>query len=115
MEGNHEAAKAAYLRSIETEDNPYARSKLAIMLLEEEQPAQAAFHLETGFRMAQRPGMSLSREAAAAGRYLLGVAYAKLGKPGPAREQLEQSLALNPRYENARQLLRQIEKQPFSQ
>jgi lysophospholipase L1-like esterase/Flp pilus assembly protein TadD len=115
LEGNRDSARATYLRSIRTEDNPYARSKLAIMLLEENQPDQAVLQLNAGLKVAARPGMSLGREATAADHYLLGVAYAKLGKLDLAREQLNQSLSINPRFQNARKLLEQIEQRITSQ
>jgi len=84
------------------------------MLLEENQAEQAVLHLNAGLEIAGRPGMSLSREAAAADHYLLGVAYTQLGKLSLAREQLKQSLSINPRFEKALLLLRQIEKHSLS-
>jgi tetratricopeptide (TPR) repeat protein len=114
MEGDRQAAKNTYLRCIQIEDNPFARSKLAIMLLEENQAEQAVLHLNAGLEIAGRPGMSLSREAAAADHYLLGVAYTQLGKLPLAREQLKQSLSINPRFEKALLLLRQIKKHSLS-
>jgi tetratricopeptide (TPR) repeat protein len=115
MEGNREDAKNAYLRSIQIEDNPFARSKLAMMLLEEKQPEQAVLHLNAALKVAGRPDMNLSREAAAADYYLLGVAYIQLGKLPLAREQLERCLSINPRFEKAFLLLRQIEQRIPSQ
>jgi len=114
MEGDREAAKSAYLRCIQIEDNPFARSKLAIMLLEDNHAEEAVLHLNAGLGIAGRPGMSLSREAEAADHYLLGVAYAQLGKLHLAREQLKQSLSITPRLEKALLLLRQIEKHSLS-
>jgi tetratricopeptide (TPR) repeat protein len=112
--GKPEDAKKEYLHSIEIEDNPFARSKLAIMFLEEKRPDQAAIQLEAGFRIAGKPGMTLSRDAAAVSHYLLGASYAMLGKLNLAREQLKQSLSLNPRIEKTHQLLQQVERQIIS-
>jgi lysophospholipase L1-like esterase len=115
MEGKREDAENAYLRSIQIEDNPFARSKLAMMLLEEKQAEQAVLHLNAALKVAGRPGMSLSREASAADHYLLGVAYAQLGKLPLAREQLKRCLSIDPRFEKAFLLLRQIEQHTLSQ
>lgn len=110
MEGQRDSAKTWYQRCIAAEDNPYARMKFAIILLEEEQPSQAAQQIETGFQVAAQKGVQLSNEASASSYYLLGVAYAKMGKFREAREHLGRSLSIMPNQPDTRDLLQQVER-----
>lgn len=110
MEGQRDSAKAWYQQCIAAEDNPYARMKLAIILLEEEQPSQAAQQIEAGFQVAAQKGAQLSTEASASSYYLLGVAYAKMGNMKEARENLQHSLSIIPNQPDTRELLQQIER-----
>ncbi len=107
-EGRNEEAKAAYLRCIDAEDNPYAHFKLAIILLEEERAAEAAREIEISFALENSGLYKLPPSAAASGRYLLGVSYAKLGRIPEAKRSLERALAINPNDNDAKQLLQQL-------
>jgi len=108
MEGNTKEAKDAYVRCIQTEDNPFARMKLAVIFLEEERARDAAVQIETSFRLDAETAYKLSPEASALGRYLLGVAYAKQGDVKRARQSAEWALAIDPRLAQARELLDQL-------
>ncbi|MBI3110272.1 MAG: tetratricopeptide repeat protein [Ignavibacteriales bacterium] len=112
MEGIIPAAAAAYRRCIAVEDNPFARFKLAILLLEGEQAREAITHLGEGLKLSSRPGMNISPEAVVTSHYLLGVAYAKLGQWALASKELEQVLSLDPHHADARSLLQQIAHSP---
>ncbi|MBI3788116.1 MAG: hypothetical protein HY276_07650, partial [Ignavibacteriales bacterium] len=109
MEGQRDSAKTWYQRCIAAEDNPYARMKLAIILLEEEHPSEAAQQIETGFQIATQKSVELSTEASASSYYLLGVSYAKMGKMKEAQENLRHSLSIIPNQPDTRGLLQQIE------
>ncbi len=108
MEGKRDSAKAAYARCIQTEDNPYARLKLAIILLEEERPEEAAAQIESAFAVAANTKIQLSSEVLASSYYLLGVAYAKAGKIDLAKANLQKSIAIDPTQEDAKSLLVQL-------
>jgi tetratricopeptide (TPR) repeat protein len=108
MEGKNDSAYAAYLECIKSEDNPFARMKLAIVELEREQPSRAVQQIESAFSVEQRTPYKFSPQAAASARYLLGVAYAKLGNIARARENLQRAIAIDPSNTDARQLLDQI-------
>jgi lysophospholipase L1-like esterase len=109
QEGKNDSARATYLRSVETEDNPFARMKLAIIMLEQGDAEAAATSIEEGFKAEQRSGYKLPLIAAGNARYLLGVAYAQLQKYVPAKENLARSVAIDPTNADARELLRRIE------
>ncbi|MEW6510569.1 MAG: tetratricopeptide repeat protein [Bacteroidota bacterium] len=108
MEGRNGEAYEEYLAAIRTEDNPYARLKAAIILLEREEGTRAAAQIETALGMSLGGGWSLPGPAAAGAHYLLGVAYAKLGRTADAIAQVRQCLAIAPDDREARQLLRQL-------
>jgi tetratricopeptide (TPR) repeat protein len=108
MEGRNSEAFDAYLRCVDVEDNPYARIKTAIILLEREQPDRAADQLRAAFRIANERSIVLSRESQAGGHYLLGVSLAKLGEFAAAREELGAALAINPSDREARDLLARL-------
>ncbi len=110
MEGKREEAKEAYKHCIAVEDNPYAHIKLGLTLLEDEQAAQAAEELETAFRANAEFGEKLSIEGSSAARYLLAVAYAKMGKISAAKDQVQLSLSINPNNADAKDLMQQINK-----
>lgn len=107
-EGRNEEAKAGYLRCIETEENPFCRMKLSLVLLEEENLPAAEKQITLAIAVDQRGPHKMTPEASASARYLLGVAQAKQGKYRHAEESLNQALALKPGFEEARQLLGQI-------
>jgi tetratricopeptide (TPR) repeat protein len=109
MEGKREESKKAYEHCIAIEDNPYARIKLGLTLLEEEQPAKASVEFEKAFSVNTHFEEKLPPEAASAARYLFGVAYAKMGKLPAAKEQLNVALAIKPDNADAQDLLRQID------
>jgi tetratricopeptide (TPR) repeat protein len=110
MEGKRDEAQAAYRTCILAEDNPFARMKLAIILLEEENAKEASEEIESAFALAHRWRNKFTPKAAASGRYLLGVAYAKLGKGQLARENLQRAIAIQPDYRDAQDLLKQLER-----
>ena len=108
MEGNSDSAYVAYLHCIEVEDNPFARMKVAIIELEREGPSVAVQQIETAFSVEGRTSFKFSPQAASSARYLLGVAYAKLGNATQARENLQRAIAIEPSNNDARQLLDQL-------
>jgi tetratricopeptide (TPR) repeat protein len=107
-EGKQQEAKAAYLHCFAVEDNPFARMKLAIILLEEDNPAAASEQINSAFALEEQGPYKLPPAAAASGRYLLGVAYAQMGKISEARENLQRALVIEPDYNDARSLLQQL-------
>ncbi|MEX2115773.1 MAG: tetratricopeptide repeat protein [Bacteroidota bacterium] len=108
QEGLNTEAMASYRRCIEIQDNPYARLKLAILLLEREMARDAVVEIERAFAVSDSTRLSLSPEARANARYLLAVAYAKSGILGKARDQAEQALRYKPSDPDIMDLLRQI-------
>jgi tetratricopeptide (TPR) repeat protein len=108
-EGRNREADAWYRKSIEKEDNPFARMKLGIVLLEREQSREAALHIEEALRLSASGRYKLRPDASVTARYLLGVAYAKVGDFSNARATLEAALAVDPHNEESQHLLRQIE------
>jgi hypothetical protein len=109
QEGKKEEAKAAYQLCFETEDNPFARMKLGLLLLEEEKPSPAVAQIEMAFTIDEKGKYKLPTKGAATARYLLGVAYAKLGRFGPAKENLQRALAIEPGYREAEELLKRLD------
>jgi len=107
-EGNSDSAYVAYLHCIKVEDNPFARMKVAIIELEREAPSAAVRQIETAFSVEGRTSFKFSAQAASSARYLLGVAYAKLGNAAQARENLQRAIAIEPSNNDARQLLDQL-------
>lgn len=112
QEGKTEEAKEAYRQCYEADDNPFARMKYAALLLDDGKAESAAAQIDTAFAVDARGKYRLSTQSAVAGRYLLGVAYAKLGEINLAKASLEQALAMIPSFADARKLLRQLENQP---
>ncbi|MEX2190620.1 MAG: tetratricopeptide repeat protein [Bacteroidota bacterium] len=110
QEGLDGEALRAYRKCIEVEDNPYARLKLAILLLEQDMAAAAAEEIEHAFAVSVNPSLSLSPEAVANGRYLLAVAHAKSGKFDKARKIAELALRFNPSDNDVKDLLQQIQR-----
>jgi tetratricopeptide (TPR) repeat protein len=107
-EGKNSEAKAAYERCIAVEDNPFARMKLGLILLQEEHPSEAAMHIERGFAVNGKGAGTIPAGGTATGRYLLSVAYAKLGKYAEAKENLQRALAIRPDFKEARDVMAQI-------
>lgn len=108
QEGNKDEAKAAYQRCFETDDNPFARLKYAVLLLEEEKASAAAAQIEIAFSIDAKGKYRLPPQGSASARYLLGVANAKMGKMEQARENLQRALLIEPGYQEARDLLTQL-------
>ncbi len=108
FEGRTVEAKTWYARSMSVEDNPYARLKLAIILLEEERPADAKHQIQLAFDVAARNNFSLTKEAFASSYYLLGVAQAKMGEFSEATKSLQRSLSYEPHQNDAKELLQQL-------
>lgn len=109
MEGKRPEAMDAYNACIAVEDNPYARIKLGLTYLEDDRAGEAARELEAAFASNETFSEPLSTEAAAAARYLYGVALAKLGRFAEARKEAHHSLVINPGNEDAKDLLKQID------
>lgn len=107
-EGLADSAKAAYERCIQAQDNPYARMKLAVILLEGEKPSEAERQISIGLKIADESAMKLDRDATALSYYFLGVAYAKQGKFGQAKEILQRSVSIKPTLQEAHSLLQQL-------
>jgi len=107
-EGNLDRAYETFEKSITTEDNPFARMNMAVILLERERPRDAVFQIETAFGLPAVKEPSFPRAATATGRYIMGTAYARTGRFAEAREQLWQALEAQPVYPEARELLRRL-------
>ncbi|MER3524469.1 MAG: hypothetical protein C4326_10495 [Ignavibacteria bacterium] len=107
-EGKMAEAKATYWRCVQTEDNPFGRMKLGWRYLEEEKPDSALQQLLLAFQVNERFHDKLTLQGAATGRYLLGVAYAKIGNISEAQHQLERAIAIQPEYADAQELLQQL-------
>mgnify|MGYP001611945538 CR=1 FL=1 len=109
MEGKAKEAEANYLESIKREDNPFARFKLAYLLLHQERAGDAASQLEDAFRLSSNQRFSVKPDAVQLGRYLLGVAYAKLGQFELATQNAQRVLETDPKHAATLDLLRQIQ------
>lgn len=110
MEGRTADAEDGYRKSIEVEENPFARVKLGFLLAESGQTQEAIQQLEGAFAAEQRSGYRLPAPAAARGRYTLGYCYMRQADDASARRNLRGALAINPDLEEARILLGQIER-----
>lgn len=108
-EGLTEQAKKAYRASYERQDNPFARLKLAVLLLQEENPRDAIVQIDRALELDRTGAGRLKTDAVASARYLLGVAYAKLGDLSRARQELEHALLIRPGDPDASALLSQID------
>jgi len=108
MEGRKEEAGKAYIECMVVEDNPYARSKLALILLEGRDFKNAAGHLERAFTLASPSQFPLPRAAEISNRFFLGYAYSQMGQKEKAREQLRIVLEKDPGHSRALDLLRQL-------
>lgn len=107
-EGLNEQAKQTYRASYERQENPIARLKLALLLIQEENPRDAITQIDRALELDRTGTARLKTEAAAGARYLLGVAYAKLGDFPRARQELEHALLIRPDDPEAKDLLSQI-------
>ena len=108
MEGKRDSAAISYRICYEREDNPYARIKLAVVLLEQEHPVEADQQIQTAIAFAMRKGIVLTAREQAFSSYLLGVANAKLGNYDLAREHATRSLSIDPAFAEAKGLLSQL-------
>jgi tetratricopeptide (TPR) repeat protein len=109
LEGKRNLAKDAYERCIRTEDNPYARVKLAVILMEEDHPSEAIRQLQAGSSIAASGGFALTSQAEALHYYLLGVGNAKLANFDLARDFAQKALDCDPTFGEAKNLLAQLE------
>ena len=107
-EGMTSEAKAAFQRCIAVQDNPFARMRLGFLLLQEEKAPEAVSEIEKGFAVNGQGAGSLPAGGVAAGRYFLGVAYAKSGNFAEAKENLKKALAIQPDFKDARDVLAQL-------
>jgi tetratricopeptide (TPR) repeat protein len=108
QEGETEEARKAYERCIETEDNPYARVKLAHILLNGENSARAASQLEQALSLDASGKYKLEVKAAAIANYLLAVAWAKQGKYEQAERHAQRASAIDPTLTEVKELREQI-------
>jgi tetratricopeptide (TPR) repeat protein len=108
QEGDGPRAEEMYRRSIDVEDNPFSRMKLAMLLLEVRQPGPAAVEIERALTLGSGGAHPMSTEALATARYLLGAAYAQLGRYRDARESLERALAMKSDLAEAGELLARL-------
>lgn len=107
-EGRTGEAKTGYLRCIATEENPFCRMKLALVLLEEDRLQAAEEQINFAIEADRRGPHKMTLDAAASARYLLGVVRAKQGRYRQAEESLRYALTLQPAFDEAKQLLGQI-------
>jgi tetratricopeptide (TPR) repeat protein len=108
-EGLNEQAKQTYRASYERQENPFARLKLALLLLQEKNPRDAIVQIDRALELDRTGAGRLKSDAVASARYLLGVAYAKLGDFSRARQELEHALLIRPGDPDASDLLSQID------
>ena len=101
-------AERFYRQAIAVEDNPDSHMKLGIVDLAQQRPAEGANEVETAFSLAEHQGNPFPPERAAYGRFLLGAAYAQIGRIPDARAQLQHALAIQPEFQKARNLLDQL-------
>jgi len=107
-EGRNDSAGIMFHRSLEAEENPYAHLKLGVILLEEQSTGEAAREFEAAFGAERSSGYRLPVPASANAHYLLGAAYAQMGRVDRARENLERCLALDPANLDARDLIKAL-------
>jgi tetratricopeptide (TPR) repeat protein len=108
-EGRYRDAEPAYQQCIATEENPFARMKYALILLDRGNYAGGAIQIEIALTTGPATKYTLTPNASATAQYLLGGAYAKMGKYDLARQHLQHALAINPGYKDARDLLSEID------
>ncbi len=109
-EGNTNAAEQTYRQCVAVEDNPFAHMKLGLICLNTDRPAEAVREIERGFSVDSDLGGKMQPDASATGRYLLGIAYANIGKYNEARKNLGRALAIEPGLKEARALLDRLER-----
>lgn len=108
LEGKREEARAAYKHCLAVEENPYAYVRLGLLYLEEEKASEAATELQAALRINETFSDPLRAEGVSGARYLLGVAYAKMGRMQEAKNELNHALAINPNNDEAKQVLKQL-------
>jgi tetratricopeptide (TPR) repeat protein len=105
MEGNEEDAEKAYVSCFRVEDNPFARMKYAVRLLDEGHPAEAISQIDSALAIDATGRYHLQQREAAGARFLLGIAQARMGQSELAVESLHKALAIEPGYKDAQGLL----------
>ena len=81
----------------------------AVLLLEEGNAHGAIANAGVALDLEAQGKYKLPLQGTAAARYLLGVAYAELGKIDEAKQNLQQTLAIDPTYKDAKELLTRLE------
>ncbi len=109
MEGKTDSAAMAYRICYEREDNPYARLKLAVVLLWQEHASEANQQVQAAIALTMRKGIVLTSKEQAFSYYLLGVANAKLANYDLAREYATHALSVDPNFTEASGLLSQLD------
>jgi tetratricopeptide (TPR) repeat protein len=108
LEGKREEARAAYKHCLAVEENPYGHVRLGLLFLEEEKVSEAATELQSALTINETFDDPLRAEGVSGARYLLGVAYAKMGRLQEAKNELNRALAINPNNEEAKEVLKQL-------
>jgi tetratricopeptide (TPR) repeat protein len=106
--GDVPSALREYRRSIEIEDNPFARMKIAILLLGSGNPAGAAPEIERALALTHTGLFRMKPGDMATAQYALGSAYAQTGRFREADVALRRSLAISPGFTQARELLARV-------
>ncbi len=104
-EGKTADAKMAYAHCFGVEDNPFARMKLAIILIEEDSLHEAESQIARALEVERNGPHKFQQGAASSAQYLLGVIAAKQGKFPAARNHLLYALNINPANNEAKELL----------
>jgi tetratricopeptide (TPR) repeat protein len=110
QEGRYDEARAAYMKCLEIEQNPYAPSKLAILMLNEGRYDDAIAYVLQSLKLGETTRYQLPSRAIAVNHYFLGFAHAKAGRREEAREALRKALRIDPNLGSARELLAQLER-----
>ncbi len=98
-------AKEAYLKCYTTEENPFARMKLAIILIEQDSLNDAESQIGRALEVERSGPHKFQPGAASSAQYLLGVIAAKQGKFPAARNYLQYALNIYPENTEAKELL----------
>ncbi|MGA9117602.1 MAG: tetratricopeptide repeat protein [Bacteroidota bacterium] len=104
-EGLNTEAKRAYRECFRVEENPYARMKLAIILVDEGNGPEAEREILRALEVERTGPRKFGAGAHSSAWYLLALSRLRQGRQAEARRDLEESLTLDPANELARGLL----------
>lgn len=105
MEGNKEAALAAYRQCVAREENPFGYHQIGRLLLEQGNPADAAAAFGRSIRSHAETRYHLPERALASTHSLLGYALVQLNRLEEGSESLRIALQLDPGLIEARRIL----------